>query len=45
MEPLLREIAGHVALAAKLVCVLCIAIGATVATQVMIESTKPKTRS
>ena len=31
MEALLKELAGHVALAAELVCVLCIAIGAVVA--------------
>lgn len=31
MELILKEIAGHVALAAELVCVICIAIGATAA--------------
>ncbi len=29
MEDVLKELAGHVALAAELVCVACIAIGAT----------------
>lgn len=31
MEDLLREFASHIALAAELMCVLCVAIGATVA--------------
>lgn len=31
MELILKEIAGHVALAAELICVLCIAIGAATA--------------
>jgi len=36
MELILKEIAGHVALAAELICVICIAIGAATAVVKMI---------
>ena len=36
MELILKEIAGHVALAAELICVICIALGAATAVVKMI---------
>ena len=38
MELILKEIAGHVALVAEIICVLCIAIGATVAVVDIIDA-------